>query len=201
VCMAHSGLPTLHDIPEESTSEDDSASSDGGSSGFPISRECNVVIMAIPIATTPLLEGPLMLMAIRTVPQSTAMPQPNTGLLPKHLRACQEEQQCIQQADAEHRTMQGRGKLIGERAGIEAQQAELHHRRSTLRTEQAVMINHEEVSSPAFTRASQNIATVAALLDTLPAPSTDKVDKCQCFFALAKYGVLKITCSSSEVVL
>jgi hypothetical protein len=91
--------------------------------------------------------------------------------------------------------MQGRGKLIGEQAGIEAQQAELHHRRSTLRIEQAVMINHEEVSSPAFTRASQNIATVAALLDTLPAPSTDKVDKCQCFFLHRQ----SMGCSKSRV--
>jgi hypothetical protein len=38
----------------------------------------------------------------------------------------------------------------------------------------AVMV-HAERQLPTFTSASQNVATVAALLDTLPAPSTDGV--------------------------
>jgi hypothetical protein len=54
--MVCSGSPSLHPILEESPSEDDSASSDGGSSGFPIPRVCNMVTTAIPIATMPPLE-------------------------------------------------------------------------------------------------------------------------------------------------
>jgi hypothetical protein len=33
------------------------------------------------------------------------------------------------------------------------------------------------VPHPTFARASQNVAIAAALLDTLPVPSTDRVDK------------------------
>jgi hypothetical protein len=51
--MARSGSPSLHAIHEKSPSKDDSALSDGESSGFPIPWECNVVTSAIPIATTP----------------------------------------------------------------------------------------------------------------------------------------------------
>jgi hypothetical protein len=40
----------------------------------------------------------------------------------------------------------------------------------------AAIINREGVQHPAFTRASQNVATVAALLDTLPGPSNDGKD-------------------------
>jgi hypothetical protein len=45
--MVHNGSPSLHAILKESTSEDDSASSDGGSSNFPISRGCNMVTPAV----------------------------------------------------------------------------------------------------------------------------------------------------------
>jgi hypothetical protein len=38
-------------------------------------------------------------------------------------------------------------------------------------------INHEGAPCPTFARASQNRATAATLLDTLPAPSTDGADK------------------------
>jgi hypothetical protein len=38
-------------------------------------------------------------------------------------------------------------------------------------------INHEGTPHPTFARASQNVATTVALLDTLPAPSTDGVGK------------------------
>jgi hypothetical protein len=61
VGMVCSKSPSLHGILEESVSEDDSASSDGGSSSFPIPRECNVVTSAIPIATTPSSEETLVL--------------------------------------------------------------------------------------------------------------------------------------------
>jgi hypothetical protein len=43
VGMTHNGMPSLHTIFEEYASEDDSTSSEGGSSGFPISWGCNVV--------------------------------------------------------------------------------------------------------------------------------------------------------------
>jgi hypothetical protein len=85
--MVHNGSPSLHTILEESTGEDNSASSGGGSSSFPISRSCNVVIPAIPITTTPLPEGTPVLLTIPTVPLRTTVPQPDTGLLPKLLWA------------------------------------------------------------------------------------------------------------------
>jgi hypothetical protein len=49
VGMVHSGSPSLYAIVDESASEDDSASSDWGSSGFPLSRGCNVLTLTIPI--------------------------------------------------------------------------------------------------------------------------------------------------------
>jgi hypothetical protein len=39
----------------------------------------------------------------------------------------------------------------------------------------AMTTNHGERQAPAFARASQNMAATAALLDTLHAPSTDRV--------------------------
>jgi hypothetical protein len=83
VGMAHSGLPSLHAIFEESPKDDDLASSDGGSSSFPISWECNVVASAIPIATMPPLEETPMLQTTPAVPQWNAIPQPDIELLPK----------------------------------------------------------------------------------------------------------------------
>jgi hypothetical protein len=80
--------------------------------------------------------------------------------------------------------------------GIEAKLAELHHCKSALETDRAMMvyltnawawargvtaaINHEGAQCPAFTTASQNMAMTDVLLDTLPAPSTDRVDKVFC---------------------
>jgi hypothetical protein len=46
--MACSGSLSLHTIPKESTSEHDSASSEGESSGFPVPRVCNVMTSTIP---------------------------------------------------------------------------------------------------------------------------------------------------------
>jgi hypothetical protein len=47
--MVHSGSPSLYAIVDESASEDNSASSDWGSSGFPLSRGCNVQTLTVPI--------------------------------------------------------------------------------------------------------------------------------------------------------
>jgi hypothetical protein len=85
------------------------------------------------------------------------------------------------------------GELISKQAAIEAQLSKLHHRKSALETYCVVMvnltdaqarardvtpaINQEGPPHPTFVWASQNVAAAAALLDTLPAPSTDGVDK------------------------
>jgi hypothetical protein len=92
--------------------------------------------------------------------------------------------------------MQRRGELPGERASIEAQITKLHHRKSTLETEHTIKveftnararardiiaaINREGARCPTFARTSQNMVMAAALLDTLPAPSTNRVDKVYC---------------------
>jgi hypothetical protein len=98
--------PSLHAILEESVGKDDSTSSEGGSSGFPISHDCHVVIPVVPIATTPLLEGTPAPLTIPTVPTQTAMPQPDTRLLLERLRAYQEEQQHDLQVDTEREVEQ-----------------------------------------------------------------------------------------------
>jgi hypothetical protein len=83
--------------------------------------------------------------------------------------------------------------LTNKRAAIEAQLAELHDRMSVVEMEWAMMvvltngwaqardvtatINHEGTQRPTFARASQNVAMIDVLLDTLPAPTTDGVDK------------------------
>jgi hypothetical protein len=72
--MAHSGSPSLYTIIEESTGKDDSASSQGGSSSFPISQGCNVVTPIIPITTTPPPKGPPAPLTIPTVSQWTTVP-------------------------------------------------------------------------------------------------------------------------------
>jgi hypothetical protein len=89
--MVHSGLPSLHAILEESTSEDDSVSSDGGSSSFPIPQDCNVVTPAVPIMTTPSLEETPVLQTMPAVQQRIVIPQLDTRLLPEQLLAYQEE--------------------------------------------------------------------------------------------------------------
>jgi hypothetical protein len=43
-------------------------------------------------------------------------------------------------------------------------------------TQARATTSRERGQCPAFTRASQNVATAAMLLDTLPPPSTDRVD-------------------------
>jgi hypothetical protein len=87
VGMVHSRSPSLHTIFEESVGEDDLALSEGGSSGFPISRGCNAVNPTIPIATTPPPEGTLVHLTIPMVSLRTAVLHPDIGLLPEWLRA------------------------------------------------------------------------------------------------------------------
>jgi hypothetical protein len=86
--------------------------------------------------------------------------------------------------------MQWRGKLAGKQATIAAQPVEPHHREPALRVEWVLTvdlattqarargikttISHERRQVPAIARASQNMAM---LLDTLPAPSVDRVDR------------------------
>jgi hypothetical protein len=60
---------------------------------------------------------------------------------------------------------------------VEAQLANLHQRKSMPKAYQAVKTNHGEWQLPTFPTASQNVAVVAAFLDTLPTPSTDGVGK------------------------
>jgi hypothetical protein len=60
---------------------------------------------------------------------------------------------------------------------MEAQLADLHQCKSAPDEDRAVTTNHGERQLPTFTRASQNVAAVAVLLDTLPTPSTDRVGK------------------------
>jgi hypothetical protein len=144
VRMVHSGSPSLLTIVEESANEDDMASSIGGSSGIPISRVCNVVTLIVPITTTPPSEGTPAPLTIPTVSLRTTVSQPNTGLLPEQQQAYEEEQQaraCARQADAERRAKQRQGELTDERTAIEAQLAELHHRKSTLEIEQTITVD------------------------------------------------------------
>jgi hypothetical protein len=81
VGMAHSGSPSLHAILEESTGEDDLASSEAGSSSFPISWGCNVVTPTIPIVTTSPSKGTPVPLTTPTVPLQTIVPQLDTRLL------------------------------------------------------------------------------------------------------------------------
>jgi hypothetical protein len=55
--------------------------------------------------------------------------------------------------------------------------AKLHQRKSALEVERTTVINCKERQLPTFGKASQNVAAAAVLLDTLCAPSTDRVDK------------------------
>jgi hypothetical protein len=48
VGMAYSGSPSLHTILKDSSDEGNTASSGRGSSGFPISRECDMVTPTVP---------------------------------------------------------------------------------------------------------------------------------------------------------
>jgi hypothetical protein len=218
--MAHNGSPSLHTILEDSSDEGDMASGRGGGSCSFSPRGCNVVTPTIPIATTPSPEDTPTLLTIPMASLWTAAPQPGTGLLPEQQQAYHDEQQaraCTQQVDVECRTAQHQGELVGKWAAIEAQLTELHHRKFVLKTKQAVTvdltkarararavataINHEGSPCPTFTRASQNVATMAALLHTLPTPYADGVDKvyCQLKYILGVASREQRACFSSRL--
>jgi hypothetical protein len=84
--MARNGSPSLLAIYEESPSEDDSASSEGESSVFPLQRVCNMVVSVVHIVTTALLEETPVPRTIPARPQQAATPT----LLPRQLTAHQE---------------------------------------------------------------------------------------------------------------
>jgi hypothetical protein len=74
--MARSGSPSLHAILKESPSEDDSTSSKGESSGFPLWRVCNAMISVDPISNTSTPEETLAPQTILMRPQWTAIRTP-----------------------------------------------------------------------------------------------------------------------------
>jgi hypothetical protein len=80
--MVHSGLPSLHTALKNSSDEGGTALGARGSSGSPGPRECNVVILIVPIPTTPALENTFILLTIPTVTVWTTAPQPSMELLP-----------------------------------------------------------------------------------------------------------------------
>jgi hypothetical protein len=73
--------------------------------------------------------------------------------------------------------MQHRVRLTGKQAVVEARLAGWLQRKSVLEVGQAVMKEMVEWQLPAFARANHNVAAVAAHLDMLPAPSTDRVSE------------------------
>jgi hypothetical protein len=93
VGTAHSGSLSLHAILEELPSEDDSVSSNGWSSGYPMPQKCNMVTSAIPVTTTPPSDKTLALQTILAVPRQADAPQPVTRLFPERWLADQEERQ------------------------------------------------------------------------------------------------------------
>jgi hypothetical protein len=98
-------------------------------------------------------------LAIVTVPLRIVVPQPDTGLPPEQQPAYQVEQQVwahAQQVDAEGRAMQWWGQLASKRATIEAQLAELHHRKTALEAERGVTV----YLTPAQARARDVAATI-----------------------------------------
>jgi hypothetical protein len=117
-------------------------------------------------------------------------------LIPDQQQAYQEEQQvriCTWLINTELRVTQRQDELDVERVALDTQLSELHQCKAVLRMKHAttidftkarararvitIIINREGTSSPTFARASQNVAMKAALLNTLPAASTDRVDK------------------------
>jgi hypothetical protein len=66
---------------------------EGGNSGFPIYRGCNVVTPTIPITTIPPAESTPVCLTIPMVPLRTPIPQPNTGFHLDQLEVYKEKQQ------------------------------------------------------------------------------------------------------------
>jgi hypothetical protein len=83
--------------------------------------------------------------------------------------------------------------LASEQAALDTQMSKLHQHKATLGMEGAATIsftkarsraraftaaiNHEGTPHPTFARASHNVITTTSILDTLSAPSTDRVGK------------------------
>jgi hypothetical protein len=124
--MARSGSPLLHAILEESLREDNSVSSEGESSGFPIPRVWNVKISIIPIVATPPPEE-------TPEPQTTSARMQRTATpttLPAQPIAYQEERRRALQDDIKHEAAQRWGEHADERAVIDARLADLHQHES-----------------------------------------------------------------------
>jgi hypothetical protein len=117
-------------------------------------------------------------------------------LFPDQQQAYEEEQQAQAHAwriDTKRWVAQCHHEFASEQVVLDAQMTELHQRKAVMEMEWATTIdftkaqararviaaaiNHEGTPHPTFTRASQNVATVAALFDTLSEPSTDGVGK------------------------
>lgn len=185
VGMTHSGSDSLRTILEDDVEDEDMTASDGGSSDFPAARECNVT-------HTP--EGVLANPVAGATPPPAVTPQPVLRLSLEQHEAYQEEQQARERArqiDAAREETQRLQRLATEQVAVETQMAELRQRQTELAAEQgrrvdatsararardvAAAINQDGAPRPTFARASQNVAAAAALLGTLPAPSTDAV--------------------------
>jgi hypothetical protein len=106
-------------------------------------------------------------------PQWTTTPMP----LPEQLTAHQEEQWRALQDNIKREAIQQRGELIDERTAVEARLADLHQRELALEAGRTVAVKPAELQLPSFASASQNVATMAMRLDTLPAPSSNGVGK------------------------
>jgi hypothetical protein len=143
---------------------------------MPSSRSHNyATIGGNPGATMPQPEESSVLQPIPTVPQQTTIPRLDTRLLPEQLMAYQEERRRALQDNIEREAVRRRSKLTDERAAIVARLADLHQCESVLEAGQVVAVHRAKQQLPTFTRASQNVAAVAALLDMLPTPSTGEV--------------------------
>jgi hypothetical protein len=81
VGMVQNRSPFVHTILEKSSNEGDTALVEGGSSGFPDPRGCNVVTPTAPITTKPPPENTMTLVTIPTVQLWTTAPQPDIGTL------------------------------------------------------------------------------------------------------------------------
>jgi hypothetical protein len=116
--MSRSGSPSVDAILEESPSEDDSESTEGESSVFPLQRACSTVIPAVPTVTMPLSEETTEFQTAPTRPQRTTTPIP----LPEPLVAHQEEWQ----SDIKQKTVRHQGEPTGTRGAVEARLVDLH---------------------------------------------------------------------------
>ena len=93
VGMTRSEPDSLHTILETVEDEDITASDEGGSSGFPTSRECNMVAPPVSDTGEPPPEGVPAQLPTTASPLRTTASQPNLVLTLEQQRAYQEEQQ------------------------------------------------------------------------------------------------------------